>query len=36
MYQKWNLLGLLGPALLGPAVIFGAFGAVVVGGGLGG
>jgi hypothetical protein len=36
MYQKWNLFGLLGPALLGPAVIHGTFGVVVVGGALGG
>jgi hypothetical protein len=32
MYQKWNLLGLLDPALLGPAMILDTFGAVVAGG----
>ena len=35
IYQKWNLLGLLGPALLGPEVSFGSLGAVVAGGALG-
>ena len=36
MYQKWNLFGLLDPALLGPAMILDTFGVVVVGATLGG